>query len=68
MISTARKVPGTIDTNTAYTVDEFRRRCRLGDFSYSELRKLGLPVISINRKQFILGSDWIEFLKQQRSA
>jgi hypothetical protein len=59
-----RQSPGVIRADECYTVREFRRRAGLGDFAWREIRKK-LRVVTIGRKQFVLGADWLRFLESQ---
>jgi hypothetical protein len=54
-----------VEASQSYTLRELRARTGVGDFALRKLRAAGLPVRAIGRKQFILGADWIEFLRQQ---
>jgi hypothetical protein len=64
----ASRTPGVIRADEAYTVAEFKLRTRLGDYAYRELRLAGFPVVRIGRKFFVLGADWIEWLKRKKEG
>lgn len=53
--------PGVIQADEAYTVDEFRRRAGLGDFTWRQVKK-ELLVIPLGRKKYVRGCDWLEYL------
>lgn len=63
--STQVRSPGVISVSESYTKAEFRRRNKIGDHTWRELRKH--LVRRVGRKEFVLGSDWIAFLQQQPS-
>ncbi|MDA1054535.1 MAG: hypothetical protein O3C40_29225 [Planctomycetota bacterium] len=65
-MTTTPRTPGVIRADEAYTVAEFRRRAALGDYAFREVRRAGLRIISIGKKRFILGRDWLEFLNTQQ--
>jgi hypothetical protein len=58
------RAPGVIDASAAYTTAEFCRRCGLGNYAWRQLRRQ-LPVRPVGKKKFILGEDWLNFLRQQ---
>lgn len=55
--------PGIISATEAYTVQEFRKRAGLGDYTWRQVRQQ-LPVIKIGRKRYVLGAAWIQYLQQ----
>jgi hypothetical protein len=57
-----RKIPGVIRADEAYELGEFARRMRLGEFALREVRQKGLRVISVGRRRYVRGADWLEFL------
>lgn len=59
------RTPGVIRADEAYTVAEFRRRASLGDYAFRQLRQGGFRIIEIGRKRFVLGADWLEYLRGQ---
>lgn len=60
----ATRTPGVIRADEAYTLTEFRKRTGLGSTAFRGARAAGLRVIALGRKRYVLGVDWIEFLKQ----
>jgi hypothetical protein len=48
-----------------YTLDEIRRRLRLGQAALRTARRGGLIVRQIGRCRFVLGKDLISYLEQQ---
>ena len=64
MIAQERNTTGTIDERQAYTLKEFRRRAGLGATAWRNVRDK-LPVRVVGRKRYVLGQDWLEFLRQQ---
>ena len=63
----ATRTPGVIEASAAYTVAEFRRRTGLGDFAWRQLRSQ-LPIKCIGKKRFLLGADWLAFLRDMPAA
>jgi hypothetical protein len=63
--SAAAGIEQVIRADESYTVREFRARAGLRDFAFRECRQAGLRVIPVGRKRYVLGSDWIEFLRQR---
>jgi hypothetical protein len=57
--------PGVIRADEAYTTREFCRRAGLGDYAFREARAAGLKVTEFGKKRYVLGADWLEFLKRQ---
>lgn len=57
------RAPQVIRADEAYSVAEFRRRVGLGDNSFRHARKAGLRVVMFGQKRWVLGSDWLAFLK-----
>ena len=51
----------TISANESYTIEQFRAKTGLGDYSWRRISKL-LPVKVIGRKHYVLGRDWIDLL------
>ena len=65
-MSTNGRSPGVIRADECYTVPELRRRAALGDYAFREARKAGLRIVEFGRKRYVLGQDWLEFLRQQQ--
>ena len=61
------RTPGVIRTDEVYTVSEFRRRTKLGDYAWRQLRR-ELRVVEVGRKQFIIGADWLDYLTRKAQA
>lgn len=59
------RTPGVIRADEAYSVVELRRRARLGDHLWRQVRR-DLPIVTIGRRQYIIGSDFIDWLREQR--
>jgi len=60
-MTTQPRIPGVIRADESYTVDEFRLRAGLGDYTWRQVRK-GLQVIKVGKKRYVRGSDWLAFL------
>lgn len=59
------RTPGVIRADEVYSAFELRRRIKLGDHIWRQVRR-ELPIINIGRKQYIIGSDFIEWLRAQK--
>jgi hypothetical protein len=68
MKSTFKKTPGVIRVDEVYRADEFRGRAGLNDFSWRGVRRAGLRVVRVNRKVYVRGSDWFDFLTRIESG
>lgn len=55
---------GTINANEAYSMPEFCRRTGLREWTIREARRDGLRVVKVGKKPFVMGSDWLEYLRQ----
>lgn len=62
-MSTGTQSAGVISADESYTVQEFRKRVGIGDYVWRKLRR-ELPVVTIGRRQYVLGADWIDFLSR----
>jgi hypothetical protein len=60
----AERVPQVIRADESYTVAEFRRRTGIGDYAFRELRQAGLRIISVGKKRFVRGCDWLAHLEK----
>jgi hypothetical protein len=60
--------PGVIEPGNLYLVGEARRRLRIGQKTWKDLRDAGLPVRYIGRHAFVLGDDLVEALKPQQEV
>lgn len=54
-----------IDPRLLYPLRDFRRLAGLGDFSMRKLRRQGLRILEADRKQYVLGQDFLDFLLRQ---
>ncbi len=63
-----QKPLGVIRADEAYSVREFRLRCGLGDYAWRQLKANGFPVIEVGRKQFVRGSDFLDYLTAQKES
>jgi hypothetical protein len=64
-MSTDTQSVGTIAASEAYTTQEFRKRAGIGDYTWRRLRR-ELPIVTIGRKQYVLGQSWIDYLLSQK--
>ena len=62
------ETPGVIRADESYTVAEFKRRSGLGDYAFREARRAGLRIVSVGKKRFVLGGDWLVFLERAAEA
>lgn len=60
-MSTGTPTAGVISAGESYTVAEFRKRAGIGDYTWRRLRR-ELRVVTIGRRQYVLGQDWIDYL------
>lgn len=58
---------GVISTHEVYTLPEFQRRMRLGQFAMRQARRKGLVVFRIGRREYVRGADLAKFFDQQAS-
>ncbi len=68
MAMSHNELPGVIEPGRLYTADEARRRLRLGEKTWRELRRKGLPVSYRGRNAFVLGDDLIAALRSESGA
>ena len=52
-----------IRADSAYPLDEFARVTGLGEAAIRAARRRGLLVRRCGRNSFVLGSDWLDYLK-----
>jgi hypothetical protein len=52
-----------IEPHALYTVEEARRRLRLGAWAWRQWRRDGLSVLRVSGRAFIAGSELIEFIE-----
>ncbi len=58
---------GPIHADAVYGFEQFQKRTGQGRTALRSFRMQGLRVIRAGNRRYILGSDWIEFLKQHAS-
>ena len=59
------KPPGTISVHEVYTLAEFQRRAGMNAHAMRAARRKGLRVVAVGRKRYVLGADWLVFLREQ---
>jgi hypothetical protein len=57
--------PGVIEPHALYTVEEARRRLRIGQWAWRRWRRDGLVVLRVSGRAFVSGRALIEFIEQQ---
>ncbi|QDU15484.1 hypothetical protein CA11_33090 [Gimesia maris] len=57
----------TIQSGGVYTLDQFKTISGLQDCAFRNAVKKGLKTISIGRRKYIRGSDFLAFLEKQAS-
>jgi hypothetical protein len=57
--------PGVIERDVVYTRDEFLRRVGWAKLALRSARKAGLRTIEFNRRTYVRGADFFEFLEAQ---
>ena len=62
---TVTDAPGVIDPGRLYTVRECRRRLGLGDKSWKQLRRAGLPVVYRGRRAYVFADDLLALFKKE---
>jgi hypothetical protein len=60
-----RRAPGVVRDGEVYTDREFRARTGVGINALPRLERKGLRIIRLEKKVFIAGRDWINFLETQ---
>ena len=58
---------GVIQADCVYTLDEIRRRLRLGNWALRQAQRNGLPVRRVGRRGFVLGRDLIQYIASANS-
>ena len=58
---------GSIHADAVYGFEQFQKLTGQGRTALRSFRMQGLRVIRAGNRRYILGSDWIEFLKQHAS-
>ena len=56
---------GEIRADASYSLDDFKKRIGIGKDGLRSARQAGLKVRRAHRRGFILGSDWLEYLRNQ---
>jgi hypothetical protein len=56
---------GVICCDSVYTIREFSLRAKMGRYAFRKARAAGLRVIECGGKSYILGADFLDFLKRQ---
>ena len=51
-----------IRSDEVLTIDAFRQRMKIGDYSWRTLRKK-LPLRAVGRKLYLKGSDWLAYVQ-----
>lgn len=59
------RTPLLIQADAVYHTSEVKRRLRISDLHWREIRPK-LPIIPMGRQSCIIGSDLIEYLKGER--
>jgi hypothetical protein len=61
----ATSSPGVIEPQALYTVEEARRRLRIGQWAWRKWRRDGLLVLRVSGRAFVSGRTLIEFIEQK---
>lgn len=56
---------GPIEAGTAYPLDDFKRRTRMGDAAIRTARRNGLTVTRVGGIAFVQGDDFLTYLRSQ---
>ena len=56
--------PGVVDPGRLYTLEAFKRVLGIGKVAMQQARKKGLEVRYVGNRAFVLGSDYITFVKE----
>ncbi|WP_339742627.1 hypothetical protein [uncultured Rubinisphaera sp.] len=56
---------GEIRQDASYSLDEFRKRTGLKHAALRTARSNGLNVIYRHNRAYVLGEDWLKYLKSQ---
>jgi hypothetical protein len=57
--------PGVIDAQSLYTVEEARRRLRLGEWAWRQMRRDGLVVLRVAGRAFVTGQQLISYIESK---
>lgn len=60
-------VEAVIRADEAYGIGTFRKITGMGDAALRAARKAGLPVRKVGTRSYIVGADWLDYLKRQPS-
>jgi hypothetical protein len=60
--------PGVIEPQCLYTVEEARRRLRLGDWAWRQMRRDGLVVLRVAGRAYVRGNDVISYVETKGRA
>ena len=63
----ALSAPGVIDPQCLYTAEEARRRLRLGEWAWRQMRRDGLIVLRVAGRAFVHGRDLISYVETKGS-
>lgn len=56
--------PSVIRSDAVYPLDAFKKRCRIGEKKLREYIARGLPVRGEGKTRFVVGSEFLEFVKK----
>jgi hypothetical protein len=62
------KGPGIIEAGACYTLQEFQSRTGIKRAGLRRLRRDGFPVRYCGKLAFIVGADFLDFLRQNREG
>lgn len=60
-------IPTTIQAGGVYALVQFKEISGLKDYAFRNAVKKGLKTISIGKRKFVRGSDFLAFLEKQSS-
>lgn len=58
--------PGIVRVDTAYSLRALARMTGLGEHGLRQLRALGLPMTTVGRERWVLGSDFLALVRRLR--
>lgn len=58
---------GPIEPGVCYPMQDFRRRVGFGDIAWRDARRNGLRVFYVHRRPFVIGDDFIAYLREHGS-
>ena len=56
---------GPIESGVAYPISSFKRLAGWGDWAMREARKAGLKVRVVGNTRFVIGDDFLAFLRRE---